>query len=340
MQEQITKLKEEFIKALETADTENLLEKVRLQFLSKKGEITKLLKGLEKLSIEEKKTYGSSINQLKFFALQEISAKKDKLYQLTLQKKLQEERIDITLPGTNRNKGHLHPITLVTNEIYEIFKKLGFEIAEGPEAETDYYNFEALNFPPDHPARDMHDTFYLKEDKSLLLRTHTSNSQIHLMEREKPPIRALIPGRVFRSDADVSHSPVFHQVEGLVVDQDISFANLKACLEFFTEAMFGNNKKIRLRPSYFPFTEPSVEVDVECVICDGKGCNVCKKTGWLEILGAGMVDPNVLKHVNVDPEKYSGFAFGMGVERIAMLKYGINNIKLFFDNHHFFVEQF
>ena len=253
---------------------------------------------------------------------------------------LHSKLLDVPLPARRPKTGSLHPLSRVIEDIQDIFHFLGFSVAEGPEMETDYYNFSALNFPEDHPARDMHDTFYINNPLPYVLRTHTSNVQIHLMEKKRPPIRAIMPGKVYRSDADVSHSPVFHQVEGLLVDKEISLSHLKATLEYFTDAFFKKGTRIRLRPSFFPFTEPSVEMDVACVICEGKGCNVCKKTGWLEILGAGMVDPNVLENVKLSPEEYSGFAFGMGVERLAMLKYGIDNIKLFYDNHPFFLEQF
>ena len=257
---------------------------------------------------------------------------------MEMQQKYQAERVDISMPGKTYKAGALHPITLVKNELIDIFAGMGFKVFEGPEIETDYYNFTALNTPKDHPARDMQDTFYLAEN--LLLRTQTSAGQIRVMEKEKPPIKILSPGRVFRSDDDATHSPMFHQMEGLVVDKGITLCDLQGMLAEFAKKMFNASTKVRLRPSYFPFTEPSVEVDLSCAECGGKGCRLCKGTGWIEVLGAGMVNRHVLENCGVDPDEYTGFAFGMGIERIAMLKYGVNNIKTLFENDVRFIQQF
>lgn len=340
MHKQVETIKNNFASSIQHCLDLETADKLRVDLLGKKGTITELLKGMKDLSIEDKKTFGPLLNQLRDNINEEIEAKIAQLNKAQVNKQLLAEKTDFTLPAQKTKTGSLHPITQVIYEAESIFKELGFIVAEGPEVETDFFNFEALNFPPDHPSRDMHDTFYLDTKQNHLLRTHTSNVQIHVMQKMAPPVKVIMPGKVFRSDSDVSHSPVFHQIEGLYVDKNVSFANLKATLQFFTKRFFLKDNKIRLRPSYFPFTEPSVEVDVECVICGGKGCGVCKQTGWLEVLGAGMVDPNVLKNVNIDPEVYSGFAFGMGVERLAMLKYGIDNIKLYYDNHAYFLEQF
>jgi phenylalanyl-tRNA synthetase alpha chain len=340
MHDQIEILKKDFNNNIQECSEIDSLEKIRVDLLGKKGKLTAMLKDMKNLSIEDKKMYGPLLNEVKDKINSTIEAKQLELKKKFLDEKLMKEKLDITLPSERYKAGSIHPITRVIYEAEQIFAKLGFSVAEGPEVENDFYNFEALNFPIDHPSRDMHDTFYLKTKDKYLLRTHTSNVQIHVMEKFPPPIRVIMPGKVFRSDSDVSHSPVFHQIEGLYVDKKVSFANLKATLQFFIKNFFHKDNKIRLRPSFFPFTEPSVEVDVECVICGGKGCNVCKQTGWLEVLGAGMVDPNVLKNVNISPEEYSGFAFGMGVERLAMLKYGIDNIKLYYENHAYFLEQF
>lgn len=329
-------LQDYLIKAKNIKDLEDL----RIELLGKKGKITDLLKELGSSSLETKKTAGPLLNQLKDQISQKISEKKLEFNQQEIQKKLSLEKIDITLPSKKNAFGKKHPISIVTDEVVNIFRQLGFSVAEGPEAEVDYYNFEALNFPKDHPSRDMHDTFYLDTTAKNLLRTHTSNVQIHIMEKYSPPVKVVMPGKVYRSDADLSHSPVFHQIEGLYVDKNVNFGNLIAVLTHFTDSFFKTGSKIRIRPSYFPFTEPSVEIDVECVICKGKGCGVCKNTGWIEVLGAGMVDPNVLNNVKINTNEFSGFAFGVGIERLAILKYGIDNIKLFYDNHKFFLEQF
>ncbi len=340
MHKQVETIKNNFLNSIQNCGDLDTAEKIRIEFLGKKGSLTEALKGMKALSIEEKKEFGPLLNKLKQEISEKIETKSVEIKDGELKNKLQSEKIDLTLPVQGIKTGTIHPITKIIYEAEEIFKELGFVIAEGPELETDFYNFEALNFPPDHPARDMHDTFYLETKENHVMRTHTSNVQIRVLENMEPPVRVIMPGKVFRSDSDVSHSPVFHQIEGLYVDKGVSFAHLKATLEFFIERFFNKGNKVQLRPSYFPFTEPSVELDVQCVICGGKGCGVCKQTGWIEILGAGMVDPNVLEKVNIDPEVYSGFAFGVGVERLAMLKYGIDNIKYYYDNHKFFLEQF
>lgn len=340
MHKQVDTIKNNFSSSIQNCLDLETADKLRVDLLGKKGTITELLKGMKDLSIEDKKVFGPVLNQLRDNINTQIEAKITELNKAKLNKQLLAEKTDYSLPSKKRKTGSLHPITHVIYEAESIFKELGFVVAEGPEVETDFFNFEALNFPHDHPSRDMHDTFYLNTKENHLLRTHTSNVQVHVMKKMTPPIKVIMPGKVFRSDSDVSHSPVFHQIEGLYVDKKVSFAHLKATLQYFTQRFFLKDTKIRLRPSYFPFTEPSVEVDVLCVLCGGKGCGVCKQTGWLEVLGAGMVDPNVLKNVNVDPEEYSGFAFGVGVERLAMLKYGIDNIKLYYDNHAYFLEQF
>jgi len=312
-------------------------KEAKVQYLGKKGKVTELLKGLGQVSKEDRPLVGKKVNELK----QELDELFDTLLSQHEQseqlKKIQSEQVDITLPGRRVRPGFRHPLRKVMDEIIAVFQGLGFSVEEGPEVETDFYNFEALNVPANHPARDMQDTFYVSDE--LLLRTHTSPVQIHTMQREKPPIAIIAPGCVYRRDNDVSHSPMFHQVEGLLVDEGISFAHLKSVLSLFCKQMFGE-RGVRFRPSFFPFTEPSAEVDIECVICDGKGCRVCKNTGWVEILGSGMVDPAVFEAVGYDPKKVSGFAFGMGVERVAMLKYSIDDIRLFYENDLRFLEQF
>ncbi|NLJ73903.1 MAG: phenylalanine--tRNA ligase subunit alpha, partial [Firmicutes bacterium] len=283
--------------------------------------------------------FGRLVNEVRDRLEERWQQKETELFEAEEQRRLLEERIDITLPGRQVARGSFHPLTQVINQAKEIFMGMGYQVVEGPEIEKDYYNFEALNIPPDHPARDMQDTFFITEE--LLLRSQTSPVQIHVMEKQQPPIRIIAPGKVYRADsADVTHSPMFHQIEGLVVDEGITFADLKGTLQLFAERMFGPETKTRFRPSYFPFTEPSAEVDVSCIMCRGKGCRVCQDTGWLEVLGSGLVDPRVLKKVGYDPEKVSGFAFGMGVERIAMLKYGIHDIRLLFENDIRFLSQF
>ncbi len=334
-EKQLEELKRQALTEIKEARDEKSLEAVRVRFLGRKGELTRILKSIAKLPPELKPVIGRLANQLK----QELETALQEARQEL--KKRQEAKIpgvDLTLPGRSYPLGKLHPITQVMWEICEIFLRMGFSIATGPEVELDYYNFEALNIPEDHPARDMQATFYLAP--KVLLRTHTSPIQIRTMEREKPPLRIIAPGKVYRCDSDVTHTPMFHQIEGLMVDEGVSFADLKGILTIFARETFGPETRVRFRPSYFPFTEPSVEMDISCVICGGSGCRVCGQTGWLEILGAGMVHPNVFRAVGYDPEKWVGFAFGLGVERIAMLKFGIDDIRLFYENHLRFLEQF
>jgi phenylalanyl-tRNA synthetase alpha chain len=338
MREQLEQLRNEAIKAIAAVSGEEALQEIRVKFLGRKGELTALMKGLGALSSEERPLVGQLVNTVK----EEVEACLENALKTTREtaktQRLQSERIDVTLPGRSPANGTKHPITLVVEEVSEIFAGLGFSVAEGPEIEHDWYNFEALNFPPEHPARDMQDTFFV--ENNLLLRTHTSPVQIRTMLKQKPPVRIIAPGTVYRCDSDATHSPMFHQVEGLMVDKGITFGDLKGILTIFTNQLFGQKTGVRLRPSFFPFTEPSAEVDIACVICGGKGCRVCKNSGWLEILGAGMVDPEVYRHVNYDAEEVSGFAFGMGIERIAMLKYGISDMRLLFENDVRFLRQF
>jgi phenylalanyl-tRNA synthetase alpha chain len=314
------------------------LDQVRVRYLGKKGAFTDRLKGLSKLPADQRREAGRLINVAKgkFEAL--LTQRRETLAEQALAAKLASESVDVTLPGRGRGNGGLHPVTRTLERIEALFRQIGFDVAEGPEIEDDFHNFEALNIPETHPARAMHDTFYLEE--GWLLRTHTSPVQIRQMASGDPPFRLIAPGRVYRCDSDVTHTPMFHQVEGLVVDQDVSFANLKHVLHQFVELFFEQPLGTRLRPSYFPFTEPSAEVDMQCVMCAGAGCRVCSGTGWLEIGGSGMVHPNVLRHVNIDPERYSGYAFGMGVERLAMLRYRVNDLRLFFENDVRFLQQF
>ncbi|MBQ5636522.1 MAG: phenylalanine--tRNA ligase subunit alpha, partial [Selenomonadales bacterium] len=311
-----------------------------VKYLGKKGSLTSILRGMGALSAEERPRIGQIVNEIRAELDGVIEAKGTELKEAELTKRLASERIDVTLPGRQPSEGHRHPLTLTLERIKEIFMQLGFTVAEGPEVEQDYYNFELLNLPKDHPARDMQDSFYITEE--ILLRTHTSPIQARTMQAANPndPVKIIAPGKVYRRDYDATHSPMFTQVEGLLIDKNISFADLKGTLELFIHQMFGDNVGVRFRPSFFPFTEPSAEVDISCVICGGKGCRVCKGTGWLEILGSGMVHPNVLKMNNFNPEKVSGFAFGMGVERIAMLLYGIDDLRLFYDNDLRFLRQF
>ena len=338
MKEELENILQQALAELGAVADEGALQEIRVKYLGKKGAITSVMKGIGALSPEERPAAGQVINAVRGELEKRIeetllsvrNARKDEI--------LKKERIDVTLPGRRRPTGTKHPITLVTEEITEIFAGLGFQVAEGPEVELDFYNFEALNFPKDHPARDMQDTFFI--DNDLLLRTHTSPVQIRTMLKQAPPVRIIAPGTVYRCDSDATHSPMFHQVEGLMVDHGISFGDLKGILTIFVNQLFGKGTGVRLRPSFFPFTEPSAEVDIACVICKGKGCRVCKNTGWLEILGAGMVDPEVYRHVHYDPETLSGFAFGMGIERIAMLKYGISDMRLLFENDLRFLKQF
>ncbi len=315
------------------------LDGVRVAYLGKKGELTAQLKNLGQLPAEERPAAGQAINKVKVEIQSLLEARKAELGDAAIASKLASEMLDISLPGRRGGGGGLHPVTLTMNRIDRMFGKLGFDIAEGPEVEDDFHNFEALNIPEQHPARAMHDTFYF--DDGRLLRTHTSPVQIRVMDSQEPPYRVIAPGRVYRCDSDLTHTPMFHQVEGLLVDVDVSFSVLKGTLEEFLKMFFeDDNLKTRFRPSYFPFTEPSMEVDIGCVICAGEGCRVCSHTGWLEILGCGMVHPELYRHTGVDGEKYTGYAFGMGVERLAMLRYGVNDLRLFFENDLRFLQQF
>lgn len=340
MEEQLKSIKESALSAIHGASNNQELQDIRVKFLGKKGELTALLKGLGKLSKEERPVAGAKVNEARVVLEEAISALQDKFDAEELKEKLTRERIDITLPGRAPQKGHMHPLTIVNEMIEEFFMKMGYTVEEGPEIEQDYYNFECLNLPKDHPARDMQDSFYITDN--FLLRTHTSPVQARTMQAHtsNAPIRMIAPGKVYRWDYDATHSPVFHQVEGLLIDKDIKFSDLKGTLELFLKYMFGEKTKIRFRTSFFPFTEPSAEVDISCVMCGGEGCRVCSHTGWLEILGCGMVHPNVLRLNGYDPEKVQGFAFGMGVERIAMLLYGINDLRLFFEDDTRFLKQF
>lgn len=338
MQEKITQIENEAIQAINNAQSIPSLDEARVRFLGKNSEFMSLLKSLGDLSVEMRPQVGAQLNSVKTKLENALRDKKIILLQHEQQKKISAEKIDITLPGKGIRRGTIHPITQVMDEAKAIFGRLGFEIAEGPDIELEYYNFDGLNIPAHHPSRDMWSTFFIKED--VLLRTHTSPVQVRVMEKRKPPLAIIAPGRVYRRDYDATHSPVFYQLEGFLVDKNITFGDLKGTLTEFLRQIFGKEKKVRFRPSFFPFTEPSAEVDVECVLCQGKGCRLCKDTGWLEILGSGMIDPNVFKAVGYDPKKFSGFAFGMGIERIAMLKYKIDDIRLFFENDVRFLEQF
>lgn len=324
---------------LEKISDSAALEALRVRYLGKKGELTAILKQMSGLSAEERPIIGQLANRVRSDIEEAVSARAAELKAEASQRKLREEKLDVTLPGKAPKLGKLHPMDVVMREIEDIFIGMGFDIVSGPEVEYDYYNFEALNLPPDHPARDTQDTFYVTDD--ILLRTQTSSVQIHVMEDRKPPIRILSPGRVYRSDAvDATHSPIFHQIECLVVDKGITMANLVGTLDMFLKRLYGDECRIRLRPHHFPFTEPSAEVDITCFNCGGKGCGMCKGEGYVELLGAGMVHPKVLKNCGIDPEVYSGFAFGLGLERVAMAKYGINDLRLLYENDLRFLEQF
>ena len=331
-------IEQEALKEADAAKDSGALYEVKMKFLGRAGKVTALLKNMRAVAAEERPAFGKKINDLRERLEAKFSSLEEKLKKREMQEKLSTEEIDVTMPGRRQQSGGLHPVTIVKDRLVELFSGMGFEVFEGPEIEDQYYNFTALNTPEDHPARDMQDTFYLSEE--FLLRTQTSAGQIRVMQSQKPPIKIVSPGRVFRSDDDATHSPMFHQMEGLVVDKGITLADLYGMLDEFAKAMFSKDVKTRLRPSYFPFTEPSVEVDVSCFSCGGKGCALCKGTGWIEVLGAGMVNRKVLQNCNIDPDEYSGFAFGLGLERIAMLKYGVNNIKLFTENDVRFLEQF
>ncbi|MCP4765304.1 MAG: phenylalanine--tRNA ligase subunit alpha [Gammaproteobacteria bacterium] len=339
MSEDLDKLLQRVSCSISEAADMAALDAVRVGYLGKKGELTALLKNLGQLPAAERPAAGQAINQAKNRVQELIEARKSTLADALIASRLQTEKVDISLPGRGRGGGGLHPVTLTINRIDKMFGKLGFDVAEGPEVEDDFHNFEALNIPEQHPARAMHDTFYF--DDGMLLRTHTSPVQIRVMENQEPPLRLIAPGRVYRCDSDLTHTPMFHQVEGLLVDVDVSFSVLKGTLEEFLKMFFEQDDlKTRFRPSYFPFTEPSMEVDISCVMCAGRGCRVCSHTGWLEVLGCGMVHPELFRHTGVDSEKYTGYAFGMGVERLAMLRYGVNDLRLFFDNDLRFLQQF
>ena len=335
-----TSANEEILKATSISD----IEEIRGKYLSRKGEFNEIKKGLKDLSDANKRVVGALANEITQKLESALKSKYDEFYKKELNEKLQKERLDVTLPGKFTPVGHIHPLTSTTNEIVSIFQNLGFSVVPGehsPEVETEYYNFDMLNVPKDHPARDMQDTFYTKLAKNVVLRSQTSGAQIHAMENQKPPIRVVSPGRVYRNEnVNARKNNFFHQIEGLYVDKDITFGDLKGVLNEFIRIYFGASRPTRFRSSFFPFTEPSAEIDVQCIMCEGKGCRTCSGTGWLEILGAGMVDPNVLRGVGIDPDVYSGFAFGMGVERLAMLKYAIDDIRLFFNNDVRFLEQF
>ncbi|MDN5365030.1 MAG: phenylalanyl-tRNA synthetase alpha chain [Thermacetogenium sp.] len=340
MKEEILRIKENALRELETAGKREELQDLKVKYLGKKGLLTKVLRGMGSVPADLRPSLGHLANEVRQLLEERLEEKLAAVLEQEKKERLAGEAIDVTLPGRPVRRGHRHPLTLILWEIKEIFIAMGFEVAEGPEVETDYYNFEALNIPKGHPARDMQDSFYIGPE--ILLRTHTSPVQIRTMKRMVPdlPVRIIAPGKVYRRDDDATHSPMFHQVEGLLVDRQCTLGDLKGVLLTFARQMFGREREIRLRPSFFPFTEPSAEVDISCISCKGSGCRVCSGTGWLEILGCGMVHPNVLVNSGYDPEEVTGFAFGMGVERIAMLKYGINDLRLFFENDVRFIRQF
>lgn len=339
MKQQLEQIKKTAEEQLANAETIEALEEARIKYLGKKGELTSILKGMGSLSAEERPVIGALANEVREFLTNAIDSKKAEMEAKLQDEKLKKEVIDITMPGKRSKVGNLHPLTKVLDEFKDTVIGMGFEIAEGPDVETDYYNFEALNIPKNHPARDTQDSFYVED--SIVLRTQTSPMQIRVMENKKPPIRIIAPGRVYRSDAmDATHSPIFHQIEGLVVDKGITMADLKGTLEALIKSIYGDRAVCRFRPHHFPFTEPSVETDVQCFNCGGKGCSMCKGEGWIEILGGGMVHPKVLANCGIDPEVYSGFAFGIGLERLVMGRYDINDIRLFYENDVRFLKQF
>ena len=339
IEEKLSQIRQEIEEKIQSFESSKALYEFRKSFLdNKEGKLSSLMKELRNVPKEERPRVGKRINEVKDWIMARFAETEEKIHALEIARKNAGEAVDVTLPAETARYGALHPITLMKNELIDIFAAMGFEVFEGAEIENDYYNFTALNTPKDHPARDMQDTFYVSEE--FLLRTQTSAGQIHVMESKKPPIKILSPGKVFRSDDDATHSPMFSQMEGLVVDRGISISDLQGMLDTFCEKIFGWGVKTRLRPSYFPFTEPSVEVDVSCFACGGKGCKLCKGTGWIEVLGAGVVNRHVLENCGIDPNEYSGFAFGIGIERIAMLKYGINNIKILFESDTRFADQF
>ena len=339
MKEKLKQIKESAQAALGSINTPQEIENFRIKFLGKKGELTAVLKGMGSLSAEERPIIGQKANEVRGYIEKALEEKKAALLSAAEELKLKAEKIDVTMPGKRASSGEIHPLNKVLSDLENIFIGMGFSIAEGPEVELDYYNFEALNLPPDHPARDTQDTFYISDD--VVLRTQTSPVQVRTMEKQKPPIRIISPGRVYRSDAvDATHSPVFHQVEGLVVDKGITMSDLKGTLAVFARKLYGSDTKTRFRPHHFPFTEPSAEMDISCFNCGGKGCRFCKGEGWIEILGCGMVHPKVLSNCGIDPDVYSGFAFGIGLERIALFRYDIDDIRLFYENDSRFLKQF
>jgi phenylalanyl-tRNA synthetase alpha chain len=339
MQQELNQLVTEAEQAIAMAADLQALDQVRVDFLGKKGRITERMKALGQLSAADRPKAGQAINQAKQVVQQAIEMRREALKNAVLAAKLAGEKVDVTLPGRQSVAGSLHPVTRTLQRIEDLFAQMGFSVAEGPEIEDDFHNFEALNIPESHPARAMHDTFYFPD--GTLLRTHTSPVQVRVMQAHKPPLRVIAPGRVYRCDSDLTHTPMFHQIEGLMVDEQVTFTDLKAILIDFMQSFFeADDLQVRFRPSYFPFTEPSAEADIQCVMCGGEGCRVCSQTGWLEVLGCGMVHPNVFKHVEIDAETYTGFAFGMGIERLAMLRYGVNDLRLFFENDLRFLKQF
>lgn len=335
MEQELQRLKTEAKEILSKLEGNLQLEDFRIKYLGRKGSLSTIMRQLGSVAKEDRPRLGQLANSIRTEIEELFSGRKNELQKSSTEP---QGNIDLTLPGRKPGAGRLHPVTQIMNEVCSIFENLGFSVAEGPDVELDHYNFEALNIPEHHPARDMHDTFYVSD--SLLLRTHTSPMQARIMEKQEPPLRVIAPGKVYRCDSDITHTPMFHQVEGFLVDKLVSFADLKGVLTVFMQKMFDEDLALRFRPSFFPFTEPSAEVDIACVICKGEGCRVCKKTGWLEILGCGMIDPEVFKMVGYDPEIYSGFAFGLGIERIAMLKYGIDDIRLYYENDLRFLSQF
>ena len=336
--EKFESIRAEFLKEIEAISQSKNLEVLRVKYTGSKGVVTALLKEIGKLPVDERKSFGAKVNELKNFVETSIAQKREELLRIEIEQKLQSETIDITLPGRRLPAGSIHPISKTMEEIEDIFIKLGYDIEYGPDIELDKYNFEMLNIPKLHPARDMQATFYISDE--LVLRTHTSPVQVRTMLKQRPPIKIISPGTVYRCDSDATHTPMFHQVEGLLVDRGVSFPDLKGTIEFFLKSFFGEKTTARFRASYFPFTEPSAEVDIQCQICSGKGCGVCKNTGFLEVMGCGMVNPIVLKNADIDPEEFTGFAFGMGVERMTMLKYRIPDLRLFFENDIRFLRQF
>ncbi len=339
MKEQLSQIRVSAEKQLDEIKSLDKIEEFRVKFLGKKGELTAVMKGMGGLSAEERPIIGQLANEVRTFIENAIEEKKETIQKAEMAEKIKAESLDVTMPGAHNKKGTLHPLTKVLNDLEDIFIGMGFSIAEGPEVELDYYNFEALNIPKDHPARDTQDTFYINDD--VVLRSQTSPVQVRVMEKQAPPIRIISPGRVYRSDAvDATHSPVFHQVEGLVIDKGIKMSDLKGTLEVFVKKLYGDDTKLRFRPHHFPFTEPSAEVDISCFNCGGKGCRFCKGEGWIEILGCGMVHPKVLKNCGIDTDIYSGFAFGIGLERVALFRYDIDDIRLLYENDTRFLEQF